>query len=193
MSLPKIHLILQLIVILYKSKNTFLCKLKFIMKYCMHALVCGPFWMAMSVKRKGLQERIKGLCFGYFFPCFWQQVFNKKNDFYENVIIHSKPRVGVTMKNSSLVDALSRANRSKRKETGVTKNTDCCQWQIVFGKMMSKPTENWEISSAVNERLFLQVVLIHHSKEWSLYYREATVYFFLRLWLLNILHINLCL
>ena len=47
---------------------------------------------------------------------------NKKNDFYENVIIHSKTRVGVTMKNSSLVDTLSRNNRSKRKATGITKD-----------------------------------------------------------------------
>lgn len=57
------------------------------------------------------------------FPCFWQQVCNKKNDFHENVIIHSKMRAGVTMKNSSSVDTLSRNNKSKRKATGVTKNT----------------------------------------------------------------------
>lgn len=54
-------------------------------------------------------ERFPGLDI---FPCFWQQACNKKNDFYENVIIHSKTRVGVTMKNSSLVDTLSRNNRS---------------------------------------------------------------------------------
>lgn len=65
-------------------------------------------------------ERFPGLDI---FPCFWQQACNKKNDFYENVIIHSKTRVGVTMKNSSLVDTLSRNNRSKRKATGVTKTT----------------------------------------------------------------------
>jgi hypothetical protein len=47
----------------------------------------------------------------------WLQVCNKKNDFDENVIIPSKPRAGVTMKNSSSVDPLSRNNRSKRKET----------------------------------------------------------------------------
>lgn len=68
----------------------------------------------------GKDKRFPGLSM---FLCFWQQVCNKKNDFYKNVIIHSKTRVGVTMKNSSLVDTLSRNNASKRKATGITKNT----------------------------------------------------------------------
>lgn len=57
------------------------------------------------------------------FLCFWQQDCNKKNDFYKNVIIHSKLRVGVTMKNSSSGGSLSRNHKSERKATGVTKNT----------------------------------------------------------------------
>lgn len=57
------------------------------------------------------------------FPCFWQQGCSKKHDFYENVIIHSKMRVGVSMKNASSVDALSRNNKSKRKATRVIQNT----------------------------------------------------------------------
>lgn len=68
----------------------------------------------------GKDKRFPGLSM---FPCFWQQVCNKKNDFYKNVIIHSKTGVGVTMKNPSLVDTLSRNNTSKRKATGITKNT----------------------------------------------------------------------
>lgn len=44
-----------------------------------------------------------------------QQLCNKWNDFYGNVVIHSKTTVGVSMKNSSLVDSLSRDNRSERK------------------------------------------------------------------------------
>lgn len=39
------------------------------------------------------------------------------------LIIHSKRRANVTMKNSSLADMLSRNNSSKRKATGVTKDT----------------------------------------------------------------------
>lgn len=50
------------------------------------------------------------------------QVCNKKNDFYETVIIHSKTGVGATMENSSVVGTLSRPNRSNRRATGVTKN-----------------------------------------------------------------------
>lgn len=48
-------------------------------------------------------------------PMVCQQVCNKWNDFYGNVVIHSKTTVGVSMKNSSLVDSLSRDNRSERK------------------------------------------------------------------------------
>lgn len=84
------------------------------------------------------------------FPCFWQQVCSKKNDFYEKVIIHSKMRVGVTMKNSSSGDRLSRNNKSKRKGTGVTKNTVANDKLCL--QMMSKAIENGEISS-VNQRL----------------------------------------
>ena len=73
------------------------------------------------------------------FPCFWQQVWDKKNDFYENVIIHSKMRVGVTMKNSSSGDGLSRNNLEERQQElqrTLLPVTDC------VCKMMSKPIEN---------------------------------------------------
>lgn len=85
----------------------------------------------------GKDKRFPGLSM---FPCFWQQVCKKKNDFYENVIIHSKTRVGVTMKNSSLVDTLSRNNRSKRKATGIKRTL----WPMTnyVCKMMGKPIEN---------------------------------------------------
>lgn len=99
------------------------CKLKLPAKCFVNKLVWDSFSSNSSESyRKVIAEKDKRAPGWNIFPCFWQQVCNKKNAFYENVIIHSKMRVGVTMKNSSSVDALSRNNKSKRKATGVTEN-----------------------------------------------------------------------
>ena len=132
----------------------------------------------------GKDKRFPGLSM---FPCFWQQVCKKKNDFYENVIIHSKTRVGVTMKNSSLVDTLSRNNRSKRKATGIKRTL----WPMTnyVCKMMGKPIENWEISSAVNQRLILKSS--PDSQKNDIYIRHVLSFLFSRLWIIILYIVSL--
>lgn len=72
---------------------------------------------------------------------------------FMRLIIHSKTKADVTMKNSSLANTLSGNNRSKRKVTGVTKST------VVSDKLCSQSDEQThgkQITSAVNQRLLLK-------------------------------------
>lgn len=82
-----------------------------------------------------------------------QQLRNKWNDFYGNVVIHSKTTVGVSMKNSSLVDSLSRHNRSERKAKSSYREL----WLVLVTnyvyKMMWKPIEKEEIRTTVNQSI----------------------------------------
>lgn len=83
----------------------------------MNKLVCDSF-SSKERERKGLAEEDERFPGSGILPSFWKQVCNKKT-----VIIHSKASVGVPVKNSCVVDVLSRNNRSERTATGVTKNT----------------------------------------------------------------------
>lgn len=49
-------------------------------------------------------------------------------------------------------------------------------------KMMGKPIENWEISSAVNQRLILKSS--PDSEKSDIYIRHVWVFFFSRLWII---------
>lgn len=157
------------------------CKL--LVKCFMNKLVCNSFSSNGSESwKKVIAEKDKRFPGLGMFPCFWQQVCNKKNDFYENVIIHSKTRVGVTMKNSPSVDSLSRNNRSKRKATGVTKNTVASDKL----RLQNDGQTHWKlrISSAVNQRLLRKSSSDSTFQKNDISIRCALSFFLFRLWVI---------